>query len=417
MKRRELFRGASALAVGAAAGAGFVASPSRASRAAARSAAEFGAVGDGRTDDTDALQAALDAVVAGSNPGILTIPPGIYRVSRTLRIDLDRKRIGTITRFAGISAYGAQIRSSIRDGSDVLSIDSRTVARFLLIEGLEIRGRGAEGAGLALHCDGRGHYIYNSSIRDVMVEGCGGDGCRMVGNIFESQIFNAYFRDNGGNGMTMGHAKGGGILSAIHVFGCVFGGNKGHGAILIRKANDVSFHGCYFLLNGSFGLVAGNGCTLLSHCGFENNHQGKKSAATGNAGLSINVFGTLIGCTAYSIFKQKHLVRGYITNHLVMIGCTAAGDRQAKGATLARLRGKDSAKITVIGCRGAIEDAGGPEPLEIGQTGFGARFGAGWNSPNQVRLGDYRLWVDGNGDLRMKQGAPNDDTDGRKIGA
>jgi hypothetical protein len=34
-----------------------------------------------------------------------------------------------------------------------------------------------------------------------------------------------------------------------------------------------------------------------------------------------------------------------------------------------------------------------------------------------VRLGDYRLWVDGNGDLRMKQGAPSNDTDGRKIGA
>src|SRR5579863_8908312 len=49
------------------------------------SAADFGAVGDGSKDDTAALQKALDETF-GNGSGFLLIPPGTYRISRTLRI-------------------------------------------------------------------------------------------------------------------------------------------------------------------------------------------------------------------------------------------------------------------------------------------------------------------------------------------
>jgi len=45
---------------------------------------DFGAVGDGRADDTAALQRALDAVAAGSGSLALYLPAGRYRISRTL---------------------------------------------------------------------------------------------------------------------------------------------------------------------------------------------------------------------------------------------------------------------------------------------------------------------------------------------
>ena len=50
------------------------------------SAASFGARGDGQTDDTAALQKALDETFKGNDGTFLTIPPGVYRVDRTLRI-------------------------------------------------------------------------------------------------------------------------------------------------------------------------------------------------------------------------------------------------------------------------------------------------------------------------------------------
>ncbi len=45
----------------------------------------FGAAGDGQTDDTDAI---LHAVADGE--GLVTFPRGVYRISRTVEIDLDR---------------------------------------------------------------------------------------------------------------------------------------------------------------------------------------------------------------------------------------------------------------------------------------------------------------------------------------
>lgn len=374
-------------------------------------AADFGAAGDGRADDTRALQAALDATFGHEEPGILLVPPGTYRVTDTLKVELDRERIGNLTRRSGIVGQGAVLQSEIAGDRNVIDLVCRSTARYLLIEGVDIRGSGEEQHGLFLDCQVEGSYLYNFCLRDITVEGCGGDGCRMLGNVFEGQVFNSYFRSNGSNGVTFGHGKPGGILSSMHVFGCVFGDNSEHGASLVNNCYDVSFHGCYFLLNGRLGLSAKNGCTLLSNCGFENNHALAAGFSGGGAGIRLQVFGTLIACTAYSIYNQTHLVDAFVTNELAMIGCVGFGGGDAKAAKLARLQGDGNCNVTLIGCRGGLDVSGGVEPLELGQNGFGARFGSSWNSANAFRLGDYRVWVDKKGRLRTKRGDPTSDGD------
>lgn len=379
------------------------------------SAADFGAIGDGVADDTNAIQSALDATFNAEGAFFLVIPPGDYRLTRTVKVALVGKPRANITRLAGLSAYGARFVSDIQDGQPVFEFISRAVVRYILIEGLTIQGKGREGHGLSFDCNVEGSYLYNSCLRDIIVQGCGGDGCRMIGNVFEGQIFNSYFRDNRGNGATFGHGSAGGVLSAMHIFGCVFGNNGVHGVALVNRAADVSFHGCYFLLNGKFGVSAGNGCTLLSNCGFENNHRSAEGFDKGDAGIRLQVFGTLIGCTAYSIHHQTHLIRAFITNDLVMIGCTASGGGSAKGVKLAKLQGNNKGKATLIGCAGAIDYVGGIEALNLGRDG--ARFGSSWDSTNLPRLGDYRLWVDARGRLRLKKGEPQSDEDGSAVGS
>ncbi len=48
--------------------------------------AGYGATGDGRTDDTDALQKAIDAAGAAGNGSIVYLPVGTYKISRTLQL-------------------------------------------------------------------------------------------------------------------------------------------------------------------------------------------------------------------------------------------------------------------------------------------------------------------------------------------
>ena len=381
------------------------------------SANEFGAVGDGAADDTQALQAALDATFAGREAGLLTIPPGVYRITRTLRVETADKPAGNITHRSGILAQGAILVSAITDGSPVVDIVSRATVRFALIEGLQIQGNGKEGHGLNITCEQRGRYFYNFCLRDLVVQGCGGDGCNLISNVFEGQLFNCYFRDNRGNGATFGHGKEDTVLSAIHVYGGVFGGNGRHGAALVNNAYDVGFHGCYFLLNAEYGLAAGMGCTLLTNCGFENNHAKAPGFDKGGAGVRLKIFGTLVGCTAYSIYNQTHLLDAYVTNRLVMVGCTGSGDGKADHAKLVRLDGKRQANVTLIGCSGGIDTSDAIDPLVLGGGQSGARFGDKWDGPNLARLGDYRIWVDAQGQLRIKKGTPASDDDGRRVGS
>jgi Pectate lyase superfamily protein/Right handed beta helix region len=381
-----------------------------------RSARDFGAVGDGRADDTAALQKALDATLSGSE-GMLVIPPGTYRVTRTLRVAPTPGAAGNMVRQSGILAHGAHVISEIADGGNVFEFLSRSTIRFVLIEGLDILGSGHEGHGIYVECDRNDAYFYNFCLRDVVIQDCGGDGCHMIGNVFEGQIINTYLRKNAGNGLTLGHGTHGGILSAIHVFGCVFGDNARHGVAMVNNCYDASFHGCYFLLNGQFGLTAENGCTLLSNCGFENNHTAARNFDAGDAGIALNNFGTLVGCTAYSLFNQTGLLRAYTVGRLVLVGCTGGGDGSARRAGLARLGGKHGAGITLIGCTGAVEYTDGLDGVEIGGALGGIGLGAHWQSPNLARLGEYRLWVDAHGRLRLKKGTPSADEDGTTVGA
>lgn len=373
---------------------------------------DFGAAGDGIQDDSGAIEQAFKAALAGADAQFILLPAGRYRVTRPIRVVTQERPAGNLTRRAGILARGAQIISAISDGGPVIEIDCRATVRFFQIEGLEIKGSGRDGHGLFIRCEKRGTYFYNFCLRDMVIEGCGGDGCRMIGNIFEGQVFNAYFRDNRRDGATFGHGPENTVFSAVHLFGCVFGGNGRNGVSLIDGATDISFHGCYFLLNQKFGLSADTGVTLLSHCGFENNHMAATEFDAGDAGLRLKVGGTLVGCTAYSIYQQTHLVRAYVTNSLTLIGCSGMGGARAKGAGLAVLEGRRGCDLNLIGCTGGIDR---DKRLDVTIIGRGAQFGGRWNSQNLTWLGDYCLWVDDQGRLRIKRGQPEWDSDGKVI--
>src|SRR4029450_4588562 len=99
------------------------------------------------------------------------------------------------------------------DGGNVFEFICNATVRFLLIEGLDILGRGREGHVISLECEHKEHYLYTFCLRDVTVQGCGGDGCRMMGNVFEGQVINTYLRDNRKNGMTLGHRARAGLVS------------------------------------------------------------------------------------------------------------------------------------------------------------------------------------------------------------
>ena len=156
MNRRHFVQGA--LAAGAAAWAGNNAlSPDSASAAAAMSrttpVTDFGAKGDGRADDTQAILRALDA-----GGGVLLFPRGTYRITRPIEIELATRDTTSIV--------GTGIARVVMDGAGpafhFLGTHDKTAdpggfadqvwdrERLSLIGGIEIRGAHPDAIGLRL---------------------------------------------------------------------------------------------------------------------------------------------------------------------------------------------------------------------------------------------------------------------------
>lgn len=51
---------------------------------------DFGAVGDGHTDDTTAVQVAFDAASTYEPPRAVTFPTGVFRITRTIHVRRPR---------------------------------------------------------------------------------------------------------------------------------------------------------------------------------------------------------------------------------------------------------------------------------------------------------------------------------------
>lgn len=84
-------------------------------------AKDFGAVGDGSTDDTAAIQSIFNTVVDGVDAtGIIVFPPGDYRVTDTITVG---PAVGLVVRGSGNGVAGGQgtrIRCEIADASQHL---------------------------------------------------------------------------------------------------------------------------------------------------------------------------------------------------------------------------------------------------------------------------------------------------------
>jgi hypothetical protein len=133
---------------------------------------EYGAVGDGATDDTAAIQAALDAVPAR---GTVIIPAGVYIFNKPLLVKSNTKVTGTGTlKAAPIEDWTGSDRIdpfTAMPGSPFFGlVNENHDAAVITDENLTVRGITIDYTDLPLG-DGTRHCIYFRKVRRVVVEG------------------------------------------------------------------------------------------------------------------------------------------------------------------------------------------------------------------------------------------------------
>ena len=360
MERRDFL-----LAGAAVTGAGFPLVSAQAQVTAAGAARgsqtvfDFGAAGDGVTDDSAAFAKALQ--YGAANGRIVIVPSATYAIAKPINFS----SVGNAVNTWGLQCEGATLQSLITTGETVMNfVSNHTVRYFRLAGGLKIRGSGTDGNGLRIFAP-LGKHFYNFLIEGLSVEGVGKDGLLVEGNVFEASIYNSYFQDCLQNGATFAHSKGG-ICSAIAIYGSFFNQNGKYGLCATNfdaqygGTTDVRVYGGYCRENKSYGFYYNNGTAgaAIEQVGFENNCKGLQPGDQNGAHIYAMSSVQLRSCTGHNQFGgATYLLRGFFNGLTVLDGCrqSAGGAMAATGLSrLVQVHGTDTGHVLLRGSSGGV---------------------------------------------------------------
>jgi len=206
---------------------------------------DFGAVGDGRADDTEAIQKAVDSGI-----GTIRFPKGIYRITKTIMIELDK--VGPVSIDGGggtarivMAGAGPALKFiGTHEGSAGPSTFKENVwqnQRMPTIDGLEIVGEHPEAVGIEVtgtmqatftrvfvHRALHGIHLTKRN-RNVIISEChlyhnSGIGIFLDRiNLHQINITNCHISYNGAGGIVV-HSGPGGVRN-LQISGCDIEGN------------------------------------------------------------------------------------------------------------------------------------------------------------------------------------------------
>ena len=320
---------------------------------------DFGAKGDGITDDSAAFNAALNA--AATKGQVILVPSFTYALNNPIRWSSTTN----VTQPWGLLGMGATLLSRITNGSDVMSLTSNNVVRYFNMSGIKIQGSGSDGNGLHISALSSTVYFYNAAFENIYIEGAGKHGLLFEGDVFESSISQSYFQDNKQNGATFAQSHGG-VCSAISVVNCYLNQNGASGLVCTNfdgqygGTTDVRVYGGYCRDNQQFGFYYNNGTNgaCIEQVGFENNCRQLSPGDPNGAhvyGLSAM---KMRDCNGYNQGGgATYLLRGWWSGQTVLEGCqqAAGGAMAATGlSALTQVNGSSSGNVLMRACNGNV---------------------------------------------------------------
>ena len=168
--------------------------------ASAVSVLDYGAVGDGVTDDTAAVQAAIDSILSSGRRGVVSVPPGTYRLTST--VDIDGVSCGLVGEDGGELSTILYIDHT--SGPGIRLKNRRNVLRNFEVTGSPTRAAAAAGTnyGVLIEPDDiAGRRCTHNVIENVYVQDHPSHGIVAVGGVWFSEFKRLTIRDNGGHGL------------------------------------------------------------------------------------------------------------------------------------------------------------------------------------------------------------------------
>jgi hypothetical protein len=209
---------------------------------------DSGAVGDGVTDDTAAINAALASVPAGG--GIVYFPAGDYVVSSSVLVRIEGTLIwgaGTGNRIGGTQgSIGSRIRAKVGLTGSVVQV--QRVADDRPLHGVSIQNITIDGNNIGTGVDGLIFRVNMGSMFNVHIWNCTGNALRVRG--YSSPSWDTY---------------------DTRIAFCLFGYSSGAGIYLDNNSADLHITNCISLSNQDGMQVIGGSSQQVTACHFYGN--------------------------------------------------------------------------------------------------------------------------------------------------
>ena len=219
---------------------------------------EFGAKGDGTTDDTRAIQAALDFASNTTGGSKVYFPPGTYKITSTLSIDTAMMLCG--------DACAAILSCNFATG-DVLYVDGSTMAgpNGFVMDGLQIQSSVTRTNNylLNLYAVNWAHVLncrFLSGYYGIGVTGAATNGLRIKNTIILYSVNTAILIS--GQTSTQGCIDG--VIKDV-LIGSASSGSQSSNGIYISSAGDLTLdHVSTIWAGNGLNVTAGNGQVVQS---------------------------------------------------------------------------------------------------------------------------------------------------------
>ncbi|MFM7317662.1 MAG: right-handed parallel beta-helix repeat-containing protein [bacterium] len=298
----------------------------------------FGAKGDGKTDDTAALQHAID-----QSSGLIEFPSGTFLIKKTLVVDLTKKGPMSIRGAAGSTSIvmkgpGPAFRlvGSHKGTADPKSWTDKTrlQERFPNVTGIEIRGEHPDAIGIEL-IETAKPTIQNIFIRECRV------GIHVRQRNRDILIADSHIYNNEDYGLFLDHVN----LHQMNVCGCHISYNKGAAIAMIGgdlhnlqfTGNDIEYsHSADLKRSDSSDILIDARNGIASEITFASNTiQGKASVNGANVRILgridaegfpsarlIAITGNILGSQSTSV-QMQFAQRVTLTGNTIYDGHTA----------------------------------------------------------------------------------------------
>ena len=277
---------------------------------------DYGATGDGVTDDSAAFQAAINANLGNT----IIIPAGTYKIGTTLSINTAGLGNVSVCQFQGAGMYETIIDN--QSGGPAFYVNSGTSAEFaynFAVNDLSIISTGSVAGTIGIRLGGTRH----TTIDNVRIDGMGSHGIYCLSTVgdftdtLHTEVRQCTIDNCGGYGV-FAEVDGNAIHYSFNMYECSVGTNTSGGiALESTVASEIAYCGTAYNDGPGLSINKGSGSAPQSkqihvdHCEFDTNDGVQVSIDNcaaisftapyliANAGIStVYTKGIVVGATA-----------------------------------------------------------------------------------------------------------------------